>query len=239
MFYGITIQCPRQLVYQYADINKIPNRFDKVCKMAGRDWVEGFLKRHERLRLRQTTPTSLARTSGFNKIQVDRFFNNLKELYAKFKFEPNRVYNMDETGMSTVPKKTPRVVSVKGKKVVGKIVSGERGVTVTAVCCMSATGHFIPPAFIFPRKRLKGELFDGGPTGCIGMASDSGFINSELFVQWLHHFKDQTHPSQESPILLIIDNHSSHISLEATRYCRTHGISVLTLAPIVAIISSH
>lgn len=53
---------------------------------------------------------------------------------------------MDETGISTVPKK----ISLKGKKNVNKIVSGERGQTITAVCCVSATGNYVPPAFIFP-----------------------------------------------------------------------------------------
>lgn len=231
LFYGITIQSLRRLVFQYAELNKIPNRFDKATKMAGRDWVGEFLKRHERLRLRQSIPTSLARAIGFNKVQVDRFFGNLKELYETYNFNPNRIFNMDETGMSTVPKKTPRVVSVKGKKVVGKVVSAERGITITAVCCMSATGQFIPPAFIFPRKRMKGELLDAGPTGCVGMVSDSGFINSDLFMNWLYHFSYHVHPTKDSPVLLILDNHSSHINLEASLYCRERGISVVTLAP--------
>ncbi|KAJ8959025.1 hypothetical protein NQ318_022279 [Aromia moschata] len=199
--------------------------------MAGRDWVEGFLKRNPTLRLRQSAPTSLARAIGFNKIQVCRFYQNLAELNQRYNFRPNRIYNMDETGMSTVPKKTPKVVSVRGKKVVGKLVSAERGITVTAICCMSATGHFIPPAFIYPRKRPKGELLEEGPIGSVCMVSDSGYINTNLFSQWLYHFKDYSHPIKEYPILLIIDNHSSHINLEATNYARDHGIVILTLPP--------
>lgn len=116
LYYGMTISAIRKLVFQYATINDIPNRFNKDLQMAGRDWVEGFLKRHKTICLRQSVATSLARAIGFNKVQVDRFYKNLKELYAKFDFDATRIYNMDETGMSTVPKKTPRVISTRGKK---------------------------------------------------------------------------------------------------------------------------
>lgn len=231
LFFGLGINDLRRLAYEFAESNKILHRFDRTTKMAGRDWVEGFLKRNSTLRLRQSAPTSIARAIGFNKIQVDRFYKNLAEINKKYNFRPNRIYNMDETGMSTVPKKTPKVVSVRGKKVVGKLVSAERGVTVTAICCMSATGHYIPPAFIYPRKKPKGELLEEGPVGAICMVSDSGYINTNLFLNWLYHFKDYAHPTKEDPILLVIDNHSSHINLEATNYARDHGIVILTLPP--------
>lgn len=65
------------------------------------------------------------------------------------------------------------MISVKGKKLVGKIVSAERGQTITLVCAMSATGNYVPPAFIFPRKRIKGYLLNNALEGSIGMASDS------------------------------------------------------------------
>lgn len=50
---------------------------------------------------------------------------------------------MDETGLSTVPNRTPKVLTPTGKKTVCKISSAERGDTITAVCCMSATEIFV------------------------------------------------------------------------------------------------
>lgn len=230
-YFGLTITDLRRLAYEYAQANKIENRFDSGCKMAGRDWVESFLKRHPDLTLRQSTATSLARVIGFNKVQVDRFYQNLKEIYDRHKFKPNRIYNVDETGMSTVPKKTPKVVSTKGKKVVGKVVSAERGITVTAICCMSATGHYVPPAFIFPRKRTRDDLLNDAPSQSICMVSDSGFVNTDLFITWLKHFQSFVHATPEDPVLLLLDNHSSHISLEAVNYAREQNIVMLTLPP--------
>ncbi|EZA47929.1 hypothetical protein X777_14500 [Ooceraea biroi] len=65
----------------------------------------------------------------------------------------------------------------------------------------------------------------------IASVSDSGWITEALFVDWLHHFKNFVKPSNDSPVLLILDNHESHISLEAYNYCRKNDIHLLTLPP--------
>ncbi|XP_044598416.1 MFS-type transporter clz9-like [Cotesia glomerata] len=230
-YFGLTINDLRRRAYEYAEANKIENRFDSGCKMAGRDWVESFLKRHPDLTLRQSTATSLARVIGFDKVQIDRFYKNLDEVYKRYKIKPNRIYNVDETGMSTVPKKTPKVVSTKGKNVVGKVVSAERGITVTAICCMSAAGHYVPPAFIVPRKSNRDDLINDAPSHSISMVSDSGFVNTDLFVTWLKHFQSFVYATPEDPVLMLLDNHSSHISLEAVNYAREQNIIMLTLPP--------
>lgn len=118
---------------------------------------------------------------------------------------------MDESGVNTVPKKIPTVISEKGKKLVGNIVSAERGQTITLVCAMSATGNYVSPAFIFPRKIIQGYLLNNAPEGSIGMASDSGFIYTGLFLEYLRHYKDNVQPTKDNPVLLILDNHSNHM----------------------------
>lgn len=229
LYYGLTMISLRKLVFEYADLNKVPHRFNISSKLAGRDWVYSFLKRYPDLKLRQPTPTSIARAMGFNKTQVKIFYDNLQDLYKTHNFPPSRIYNMDESGVNTVPKKIPKVISVKGKKLVGKVVSAERGQTITLVCAMSATGNFVPPVFIFPRKRMQGYLLNNAPEGSIGIVSDSGFINTDLFIDYLRHFKSNVQPTKDNPVLLILDNHSSHISLAAVNFCRDNGIHMLTL----------
>lgn len=60
---------------------------------------------------------------------------------------------------------------------------------------------------------MKVEFLNGVPPETIASLSDSGYINSELFINSLQHFKKHTKPSQGSPVLLILYNHSSHINL--------------------------
>ncbi|GBM21817.1 hypothetical protein AVEN_214844-1 [Araneus ventricosus] len=83
---------------------------------------------------------------------------------------------MDETGISTVPNRTPKVITPKGKKTVCKILSAERGQTVTAVCCMSTTEVFVPPAVILPRKRMNPLLYKDAPNGTLPLISDTALI---------------------------------------------------------------
>lgn len=78
----------------------------------------------------------------------------------KYKFPPSRIYNLDETGVTTVLK--PRkIIAKKGIKQVGAIVSAERGTLVTVEMAVNALGHAVPPMFIFPRlnKLVQGLQF--------------------------------------------------------------------------------
>jgi hypothetical protein len=76
---------------------------------------------------------------------------------------------------------------------------------------------------------MKLELFKYAPEGTFPMISGSGFINSELFVDWLKQFKYYVKPNEDDPVLLIRDNHTSHCSLEPVTFCREHCITLLSL----------
>lgn len=76
----------------------------------------------------------------------------------------------------------------KGQKQVGIATSGERGITTTVVCAFSASGTYIPPFFIFKRKQMNAQLLGGSNENMIAAVSESGWINENLFVNWLHHF---------------------------------------------------
>jgi hypothetical protein len=231
MLCGFTMKGLRALAFQFAQKNNILHRFDAAKLMAGKDCMYGFLKRHPDLSLRNATATGISRAIGFNKVQVKRYFNNLEHLLTKFKFHPHRIFNMDETGVSTVPTKTAKVIICKRERSVDKTVSGERGQTITVVCCMSAPGNFVPPTLIFSRKKMKPELLDGAPPSYVGIVSDSSFINSELFLDWLQYFQDNVRSFAENHCMLLLDNHASLISLPAIDFYRKYHIHMLSLPP--------
>lgn len=138
---------------------------------------------------------------------------------------------MDETGCSTVPTKTPSVLSPTGARRVIKISSAERGINVSVACCVSATGHFIPTFFIYPRVRMQPAYLEGAPPGSVGVGHESGWMNAESFVKWLEHFITYVRPSETNPILLLMDYHSSHITLDAVNLCRKNHIVMLRFPP--------
>ncbi|KAK6973257.1 tigger transposable element-derived protein 6, partial [Biomphalaria glabrata] len=82
MLFGLTRNDIRCLAYQIAEKNGLSRRFNKTEGMAGKDWFRDFKKRHN-LSLRQPEATSLARSTGFNKIAVTDFLTNLKASLQK------------------------------------------------------------------------------------------------------------------------------------------------------------
>lgn len=160
--------------------------------------------------MRNPEKTSLARAKGFNRTAVDKFFNLLHALYEKYTFLPENIYNVDETGMTTVPNKPLKVIARRGKKQVGSLTSAERGVLVTVEICMNAAGQYMPPMFIFPRKKPNPELLDGAPPGSFAAYYESGWIQKESFVFWFKKFIEFSNATKERPVLLLLDGHASH-----------------------------
>ncbi|KAJ8949594.1 hypothetical protein NQ314_008165 [Rhamnusium bicolor] len=156
--------------------------------MAGTDWMKSFMRRHTTLSLRKPENTSIARIAGFNKESVEEFYSNLEQVLRKYKFSPRRIFNLDETGVTTVLP-SPKVVAEKGKRQVGQVTSAERGSLVTVVCIVNAIGNFISPCLIFPRQKYLPHFIEGAPYGTLGLASKSGWMTASLFVEVLHHIK--------------------------------------------------
>jgi len=228
--FGLTTVDVRRLAFELATKMKIAHSFNRDSKMAGTDWLKGFLSRQPQLSLRVPQATSLSRAVGFNRPKVEAFFAVYKSVLENQAFNPSTIWNMDESGITNVQKPV-KIIGTKGLRQVGKMTSGERGTTVTVVCAMSAAGSFIPPMVIFPRKRMAEGLMRGAPTGAIAAVSDSGWTDSTLFVRWLQHFVSVTKCSKEYPQLITLDGHHSHKTLSAVDYARENGITLLTLPP--------
>lgn len=96
---------------------------------------------------------------------------------------------------------------------------------------MSATGIYVPPLFIFPRQRHSPQLERDGPPGAVYTCSTNGWTNEQIFLTWLQHFIKFTKPTAEKQILLIMDNHNSHATLEAYEIAKKNYITMLSIPP--------
>lgn len=97
-YYGLSITELRELAYQFA-------------KKLNLEYPQ-FMARHRELSLRTPEQTSLNRVKAFCKTNVDNFFANYGRLMDTFHFEGNNIWNMDESGFSTVPDKIGKVFSI-------------------------------------------------------------------------------------------------------------------------------
>lgn len=232
MFYGLTPKMARKLAYQYAKRNglKVPPTWDERGE-AGEDWFSAFMKRQPNLSLRTPEATSLARMTAFNRHTVGTFFDKLECVLKRHSFRPNQIFNLDETGVTTVPR-TEKIIGEKGRKQVGQVTSRERGELVTQVGIICANGNALPPVWIFPRVRFdENRMMSGATVGALGLVHKSGWMTTENFIKVLEFFKHNVRCTKESPVLLIMDNHESHLSLQGLDFCNENGIIVLTLPP--------
>ena len=231
-FYGIGLADIKRLAYQLAIKNGLRHPFSHENGAAGKKWLKGFLKRHPNLSIRKPQGISKARIKGFTPENVNKFFALLEPEMQKINFNPARVYNVDESGITTVQSKNCRVIALKGKKQVGAVTAAERGSLVTVVFCMNAAGGFVPVLFVFPRKNMKAELLDGAPPGSIAACHPSGWIQQHIFTQWLKHFIEFVKPSRKDPVLLILDGHYSHTrNIDVIEIARSNYVSILCIPP--------
>ncbi|XP_053623521.1 uncharacterized protein LOC128682698 [Plodia interpunctella] len=231
IYFGLTPYKARKFAYEFAERNSknVPESW-KIKKVAGEDWLGNFLKRHPTLSIRTPQATSLSRATSFNKTNVGDFFKNLKTVYQRLNLGPGDIWNVDETGLTTVHVPN-RVIARRGVKNLGQITSAERGALVTVVVAVSALGNMVPPFFIFPRVHFKDHFVQCGPVGSDGDANPSGWMKEENFIKYARHFVKYVKPSKEKPVLLLLDNHESHLSIEVIDFFKNNGVTILSFPP--------
>ncbi|XP_065683261.1 uncharacterized protein LOC124813179 [Hydra vulgaris] len=182
VFYGLSINELQRIVYDYVVRNKINHPFNTEKKLAGREFIVGFLKRQPFLSIRKPEAVSI-----------------------------NRVF---------------------GQRVVSSVTSGERDQTTTVILAFNCVGHYIPPMIIFKRKRMLDSLIDDAPPGTVGRCSKSGWVDTNLFMDFIRHFVIHGNCSTTNKCLLILDGHKSHTkNLNLLNYASINGLHILSLPP--------
>ncbi|KFM83063.1 hypothetical protein X975_07485, partial [Stegodyphus mimosarum] len=60
------------------------------------------------------------------------------------------------------------------------------------------------------------------------MISETGYINPDLFAEWLKHFQKHSNCNVDNKVLLLLDGHTSHSkNLQAYEFSRKNGIVLL------------
>lgn len=225
-YHGLTLRDVRHKAYTYATHLK---RKVYGKHLASYNWLRSFRIRNELMK-RKPQLISLARARAMSRYNTDRFYRQLKYLFDTYNFPPARIYNVDETGVTTVPPPRSFVLAHKNTKKVQHIATAERGTLITVVLGMSAAGNLIPPGIIYPRKG-QSELKETLPQEYEMFYTKNGWMNGETFFKYMEHFIKNTKPSAASPVLLLYDNHASHLALPVIELAQQNHVHILTIIP--------
>ena len=126
-----------------------------------------------------------------------------------------------------VPKK--KVVTLKKSKNTCMQAQGTSE-HITMLCAASAAGLPLPLMITFPRMQYRFNE----PDDTLYARSESGCIDSELFLKWMRK-TFLKHVVIQWPVLLFTDGHKSHVSLDVIDLCRKNEI-ILFVYPHIQII---
>ena len=141
---------------------------------------------------------------------------------------PSRIYNCDETGLPLNP---------PSHKVIAKVgepnpcsIKGNTKLQVTVLACVSATGIALPPMIDLKKRPITQHITEGEIPGTMYGLSTNGWMNRELFSTWFTKlFLQYAH--SERPILLLMDDHSSHYDPTTIATAAEAGVILCALPP--------
>lgn len=128
---------------------------------------------------------------------------------------------LDYTREKAVTKKNAKNVYVQA-----------RGTTdhITMLCGASAAGLPLPPMIIYPKAFPGGQYRCEGPDDAVYAKSESGWVDSELFLAWMKKVFI-AYSDSERPVILFVDGHKSHLTLDTIDLAHNNGITLFCLPP--------
>jgi hypothetical protein len=199
----------------------------------GKDWVDGFKKRHPDVSLRTPTPLNSVRARMLNIEVTNKYFADLGKCISTLNLHssPHLIWNIDETNVSLTHRPSKVLAETGQRNVPERVGNCRDGVTVLA--CVNAAGNDIPPLVIVKgqtEKSLRAYNVAQGPHGAKYTYQKKAWMEDILGVTW---FKDHflRYCGSERPQMIILDSHSSHETIGLISLARENDIHLFALPP--------
>lgn len=221
----------KTLVQEYITKNGLTTRFKD--NMPGDKWYYGFMKRHPRLTLKKPEHLQKARKSARDPFVVYDFFDQVSDIYSTTSLSPELVFNTDETGFASDPN---RLRGIGEKSVpLNRISDGSGRESTSVLACVSADGCCLPPLVVFKGKAVQPRWISADALeDTMYAATANGWMEECTFHQW---FKLMFTPHvakvrlvqqlADSPAILFLDGHSSHISIRIIELAIENNIKII------------
>ena len=143
--------------------------------------------------------------------------------------DPKRMFNGDEFGVP-LNQKAKSVLAATGQRQVYQRCADTRE-QITVYACGNAAGDFVSPRILFPGERLRNVGIGEFPEAEYS-ATEKGWMNAETFIECLVSLNDFIlEKSIPKPVILFIDGHKTHCTLEAAKFCAENNIVLYCLLP--------
>lgn len=211
----------------------ISNKFNNG--RPGKKWFKLFLQRNkeiakrtvEKLTKNRASVTPAMLRNWFHEVRSYLTENDLLSVMEN----PERIFNMDESGFMLCPK-GEKVLGLKGQKNVYE-VCGKDKEQCTILLATSASGLLAPTLIVYSGQRLPKGVGDHMPDGWGLAKSEKGWITGEVFYEYIANVFYPWIKKKEIalPVILFVDGHSSHLTYHLSNFCNEVGIVIVALNP--------
>lgn len=170
--------------------------------------------------------TEEAVTEWFSVVASELEKHNLMNL------DPSCVYNLDESDFFLVSS-SDKVLAPKGLNSVYKVVCGDEKEIITVLFNVNAAGTMVPPLILYWYQRMPQNIIRSLPKDWFVSNTETEWMTADSFLLYI---KSQFLPwlianKIELPIVLFVDGHVSHMTLELSLFCRENKIFLFALYP--------
>ncbi|XP_045203683.2 jerky protein homolog-like isoform X1 [Mercenaria mercenaria] len=191
-------------------------------------WFRKPKKDYPQLAFRKPQSQDRERGRMSNKKVAGEFFQFWRDILENNSLldKPSQIFNCDETGRSGKESGRGKVLGPRtGFLCQQKSIAADH---MTAHLCVSVDGRFMPTMIIFKGSLPHRNYKDGLPGSWLFSTSESGYMDSELFYQWfIRIFLPNC--GRARPVVLLMDNHDSHISLPLVEKAREEHVLLVGL----------
>ncbi|GBP80747.1 Chimeric ERCC6-PGBD3 protein [Eumeta japonica] len=108
---------------------------------------------------------------------------------------------------------------------------GSEKETLTVLLVFSAAGDTVPPMVVFPYIRPPREVIESMPLDWFLGRSDTGWMKSDIFFEYIANGVNNwlTEKQIQKPVLLLVDGHRSHLTMELSEFCDNNKIILYSL----------
>ena len=217
-----------------------------ACSLAGKEvsetWVTRFINRNNNhLISRYTQGMDRLRHKADSGDKYHLYFKLLHQKINEYQVQPTHIFNMDEKGfqLGTIG---------RTKRVFDKALYSQKGVTqplqdgstewITVLACICSDGSVLSPSLIY--KAANGavqsswtDAVDPGKHSVFFASSPSGWSNNDIGLAWLKEvFERETRRYASTGYrLLLLDGHSSHVTMDFIKFCDDHNILLAVFPP--------